>query len=103
MWSVALVGILFGLYGLYPALQGWDSIAWRAYHLLYGALHRDIFSIGIAFLIYICHTGIGGPVNVFLSSNFFLPLANLSFSVSFQISNVKIGLLSFLNFKLNLS
>ncbi|KAF1765663.1 hypothetical protein GCK72_005616 [Caenorhabditis remanei] len=80
MWSIALFGIFFGLYGLYPALQGWDSIAWRAYHLLYGALHRDVFSIGVAFLIYICHTGIGGPVNVFLSSNFFLPLANLSFS-----------------------
>lgn len=82
IWSVAIFGIFFGLYGLYPALQGWDSIAWRAYHLVYGAFHRDIFSIGVAFFIYICHTGIGGPVNVFLSSNFFLPLANLSFSVS---------------------
>ncbi|CAI5442969.1 unnamed protein product [Caenorhabditis angaria] len=80
LWSIAIFGIGFGLYGLYPSLQGWNSMAWRVYHVLYGAFHRDIFSIGIAYLIYICHTGIGGPINAILSSNLFLPLANMSFS-----------------------
>ncbi|CAB3404300.1 unnamed protein product [Caenorhabditis bovis] len=80
LWIATCTFIGFGLYGLYPALQGWDTMAWRVYHLLYGAFYRDIFSIGIALLIYACHTGVGGIINAILSANVLLPLANLSYS-----------------------
>ncbi|CAD6196949.1 unnamed protein product [Caenorhabditis auriculariae] len=76
-WVGGIACIFAGLYGLYPSLQGWN---WPIYHIVYGAIHRDVFAVGIAWVIYACHTGAGGFINTFLSSNWFLPLSNLSFS-----------------------
>ena len=71
--------LAFGLYGLWPSLQAWD---WPVYHIIYGTIHRDVFAVGMAWLIYACHTGLGGPINVFLSAKALVPLSNLSYSVS---------------------
>ncbi|VDM77263.1 unnamed protein product, partial [Strongylus vulgaris] len=57
---------------------GWN---WPIYHLVYGSIHRDVFAIGMAWLIYACHTGIGGIVNSILSAKILLPLSNLCYSV----------------------
>ncbi|CAJ0585636.1 unnamed protein product, partial [Mesorhabditis spiculigera] len=76
-WAMALLAMFLSMYGLYPSLQGWD---WGVYHTLYGATHRVIFSLGLAWVLYACHTGIGGPVNALLSWYPMVPLANLSYS-----------------------
>lgn len=56
-WLFAVATGFWALYGLYPALQGWD---WPLYHLFYGATHRTVFSVALSWLIYACHTQIGG-------------------------------------------
>uniref|UniRef100_A0A1I7XPC4 DDE_3 domain-containing protein n=1 Tax=Heterorhabditis bacteriophora TaxID=37862 RepID=A0A1I7XPC4_HETBA len=77
-WMFGIVSGFWALYGLYPALQGWN---WPIYHLVYGSIHRDVFAVSMAWLIYACHTGIGGIVNKALSAGILLPLSNLCFSV----------------------
>ncbi|PAV87480.1 hypothetical protein WR25_18616 [Diploscapter pachys] len=77
VWIVGLGCTLGALYGLYPSLHGWN---WPIYHLVYGTIHRDVFAVGISFIIYACHTGIGGFVNRLLSHYVLLPLSNLCFT-----------------------
>ncbi|KAF7635172.1 Acyl_transf_3 domain-containing protein [Meloidogyne graminicola] len=76
-WLLAIFGCLWSIFGLYPALQGWN---WVFYNLFYGAVSRTIFAIALGWVIYACHTGIGGPLNYMLSLGLFLPLSNLSYS-----------------------
>jgi peptidoglycan/LPS O-acetylase OafA/YrhL len=77
-WLLSFAGGFWALFGLYPSLQGWD---WPFYHLFYGATHRTVFSFALCWLIYACHTGIGGPINAFLSMRVLLPLSIMSYSV----------------------
>uniref|UniRef100_A0AC34RBQ3 Acyltransferase 3 domain-containing protein n=1 Tax=Panagrolaimus sp. JU765 TaxID=591449 RepID=A0AC34RBQ3_9BILA len=77
-WTIAAVAGFWSFYGLYPSLMAWD---WPVYHYVYGAWHRTVFSMALAWLIYACHTGIGGWVNTVLSHRFLLPLSTLSYSV----------------------
>ncbi|VDL76363.1 unnamed protein product [Nippostrongylus brasiliensis] len=68
-WMIGFACGFWALFGLYPSLQGWD---WPIYHLVYGSIHRDVFALSMAWLIYACHTGIGGVVNRILS--LYLPI-----------------------------
>nr|CDJ92267.1 Acyltransferase 3 domain containing protein [Haemonchus contortus] len=77
-WLVGFLCGFWALFGLYPSLQGWN---WPLYHLVYGTIHRDVFAISMAWLIYACHTGLGGIINRILSANFLVPLSNLCYSV----------------------
>ncbi|CAI4232982.1 unnamed protein product [Auanema sp. JU1783] len=76
-WIVGLSCFFWGMYGLYPALQGWD---WPIYHLIYGSIHRDVFAVGVSWIIYACHTDLGGWLNYLLSAKPLLPLSNLCYS-----------------------
>ncbi|VDK50888.1 unnamed protein product [Anisakis simplex] len=76
-WSLAFVAGFWAIFGLYPSLQGWD---WPIYHLVYGAIHRTVFALSMAWLIYACHTGIGGVINTILSMKILLPFSSLSYS-----------------------
>uniref|UniRef100_A0A914N1Z9 Acyltransferase 3 domain-containing protein n=1 Tax=Meloidogyne incognita TaxID=6306 RepID=A0A914N1Z9_MELIC len=76
-WLLAIIFGFWSIFGLYPALQGWN---WPFYHLFYGAVSRTIFAISLGWIIYACHTGIGGPLNYVLSSSPLVPLSNLSYS-----------------------
>uniref|UniRef100_A0A183V6L1 Acyl_transf_3 domain-containing protein n=1 Tax=Toxocara canis TaxID=6265 RepID=A0A183V6L1_TOXCA len=76
-WMVASIFAISSLFGLYPALQGWD---WPVYHLIYGATHRILWALAIAWLIYACHNGYGGPLNNLLSLRIFSALAAASYS-----------------------
>jgi peptidoglycan/LPS O-acetylase OafA/YrhL len=51
------------------------------YHLFYGATNRTVFAIGIASLIYTCHTRPHLLINRLLSHRALVPLASLSYSV----------------------
>uniref|UniRef100_A0A915PPK9 Acyltransferase 3 domain-containing protein n=1 Tax=Setaria digitata TaxID=48799 RepID=A0A915PPK9_9BILA len=77
-WILASVACFWAIFGLYPALQGWN---WQAYHLFYGGFHRTIFALSMAWLIYACHMGIGGFINTILSIKIFIPLSSLCYSV----------------------
>uniref|UniRef100_A0AC35TZB4 Acyl_transf_3 domain-containing protein n=1 Tax=Rhabditophanes sp. KR3021 TaxID=114890 RepID=A0AC35TZB4_9BILA len=77
-WGLACLAGFWALFGLYPSLQGWD---WPIYHVLFGGFHRLFFSLATSWLIYACHTGIGGYINKALSFSWLLPLSNLCYSV----------------------
>ncbi|KAF8360362.1 oac-46, partial [Pristionchus pacificus] len=77
-WALSAAAGFWAIFGLYPSLQGWD---WPVYHVIYGTIHRDVFAIALAWLVYACHTGIGGPINALLSLKPLLPLSNLCYSV----------------------
>lgn len=77
-WLCAAVFGLGSLFGLYPALQGWD---WPVYNLLYGGFHRTLWSLSIAWIIFACHTGLAGPISIILHCPLFAILAPLCYSV----------------------
>lgn len=77
-WALSIIAGFWALFGLYPALQGWN---WPLYHLLYGSFSRTVFAISLGWVIYACHTGIGGILNTVLSWPPLLPFSILSYSV----------------------
>lgn len=66
----------------YFCFVSFKDIKLPLYNLIYGGSYRTLWSISIAWLILVCHFGYGGLLNFLLSCKLFLPLANLSYSVS---------------------
>uniref|UniRef100_A0A914D4P7 Acyltransferase 3 domain-containing protein n=1 Tax=Acrobeloides nanus TaxID=290746 RepID=A0A914D4P7_9BILA len=56
----------------------WD---WTLYHLLYGAVFRNLFAISIALLIYNCYVSESDPFNKILSLKLWMPLSSISYSI----------------------
>ncbi|CAG7823120.1 unnamed protein product [Allacma fusca] len=50
-----------------------------AHSAIYAGIHRQVFSISIAWIVFACVTGYGGWVNSFLSWKVFMPLGRLTF------------------------
>lgn len=46
---------------------------------LYSAISRPLWGVAIGWIIFACHRGYGGFINLFLSHPYWLPLARLSF------------------------
>lgn len=90
-YCVSAVFGCFSVFGLYPILKGWN---WPLYYVVYGSLHRTLFGVAIAWIIFACHTGAGGPINMFLSLRLFVPLSALAYSV--YLLNVPMILARFL-------
>ncbi|KHN76878.1 Nose resistant to fluoxetine protein 6 [Toxocara canis] len=76
-WIGSFILGLVALCGLYPAVQGWN---WPIYNVIYGSIHRILWSLSIAWIIYACHYGFGGIINSFLSCSIFMLLSPLSYS-----------------------
>ena len=78
LWPISF-GICFGLvYGLYPSYNG--HIMTELENAIYLGLSRTLWGLGLSFFIFICYSGMGGPVNSFLSWGVFVPLSRLTFS-----------------------
>ncbi|XP_077989869.1 nose resistant to fluoxetine protein 6-like [Glandiceps talaboti] len=76
-WALAAGVALTIVYGLYPTTQGAHPDQWIA--VLYLATSRFAFVVAVAWVIFACATGNGGPVNVLLSWNAWIPLARLTY------------------------
>ncbi|VDM46285.1 unnamed protein product [Toxocara canis] len=77
-WTLSTFAGLLSVYGLYPILRGWN---WPVYYIIYGAFHRTLFALAIAWIIFACHCGYGNIINRFLSHSVFIPLSALCYSV----------------------
>lgn len=76
-WIIATALACGAIFGLYDYSQGHQlDVGWRA---AYSALGRPAWAIAIAWLIFACHNGYGGPVNRFLSWTIFIPLSKLTY------------------------
>ncbi|XP_046748815.1 uncharacterized protein LOC124412737 [Diprion similis] len=85
-WKVA-VGWTVSLTVMYACVYGAKDMTsfQHTYNLLesalYGGLHRFAWAVAVAWVVYACHVGYGGPVNAFLSCNAFRFLGRLSYCV----------------------
>ncbi|XP_077984529.1 nose resistant to fluoxetine protein 6-like [Glandiceps talaboti] len=78
LWFCAAIIAVAVVYGTYGSGWGRRIPQWAA--VTYTTLHRFSFSLAIAWVIYACSTGNGGPVNTLLSWKLWLPLARLNYS-----------------------
>ncbi|XP_075235034.1 nose resistant to fluoxetine protein 6-like [Lycorma delicatula] len=78
-WTIATICCLVSLFGMYPFIQH-DHNYNPVLEPLYESLHRILWAIGIAWIIFACHIGHGGVVNTVLSCETFHPLSKLSYS-----------------------
>uniref|UniRef100_A0A915B9X0 Acyltransferase 3 domain-containing protein n=2 Tax=Parascaris univalens TaxID=6257 RepID=A0A915B9X0_PARUN len=77
-WILSVIGGLWSIYGLIPALQKSD---WPVYQVTFTAMHRIIWALSISWLIYACQKGFGGLLNAFLSMRIFLPLSSACYAL----------------------
>ncbi|KAK3084177.1 hypothetical protein FSP39_009594, partial [Pinctada imbricata] len=79
-WFVAIAIGLLVVYGPYREMQDpvLDSFASS---LLYGSLSRFAWGVALAWVVFACSIGCGGPINAFLSLSIWKPLGRLTYSV----------------------
>ncbi|RZF38761.1 hypothetical protein LSTR_LSTR011985 [Laodelphax striatellus] len=78
-WIVAIFCILIAIFGVYP----FNQIEFqhdRITDSLFKAFYRNLFGLGFAWLIYVCHTGHCNFLNRFLSTPVLQVLGKLSYS-----------------------
>ncbi|XP_054283227.1 nose resistant to fluoxetine protein 6-like [Macrosteles quadrilineatus] len=79
-WSVSLFLCLAAVFSIVQ-FQSPQHQYHRVVDSLHIALHRNVFSLGIAGVVLLCVLGKGGPVQSFLGWRIFRPLATLSYGV----------------------
>ena len=78
MWPISFA-ICFGLvYGMYGSFHG--HLMTEFENILYIGTSRTLWGLGLAMFVFICYSGMGGPVDSFLSWGVFVPLSRLTFT-----------------------
>lgn len=72
---VTIGGIIFGPIDIANPVKEENVIG----SALYSAICRPLWGVAIGWIIFACHRGYGGFINLFLSHAYWLPLARLSF------------------------
>ena len=78
LWVLSGIILFSTVYGLYFTWHG--HITSKAENVIYIMFSRFAWSLGMAFLVFACHYGYGGPVNWFLSMKFWIPLSRVSYN-----------------------
>jgi len=76
-WLIATALALMILYGLYSS-DGAEKLS-HTTAAIYNATHRTVWGACVAWVIYACATGYGGPVNALLSWGGIVPLSRLTY------------------------
>ena len=82
IWILAPVASLFVLF----CTKGWNTFDDHVtpsvtVSVLYSMFQRVLWSLGIAWISFVCATGYGGIVNNILSCKLFIPFSRLSYSI----------------------
>ncbi|XP_070533925.1 nose resistant to fluoxetine protein 6-like [Ptychodera flava] len=77
LWCAAAATALAIVYGVYPSLIGDSPEQWVA--VLYRSTTSFAFVTAVAWVIFACETGNGGPVHTFLSWSAWIPLSRLTY------------------------
>ena len=81
-WVLATAIGLAVVYGMVPYLNETELPVINSFvRVSYGSLHRLAWSLTVAWLIFACVNGYGGPVNKFLSWKAFTPLGRLTYVI----------------------
>ncbi|XP_065065008.1 nose resistant to fluoxetine protein 6-like [Rhopilema esculentum] len=78
-WAVAIGGGMAVVYGTWDTTKKGGKPFTEAENILYGSLSRLTWSVALSWVIFACHTGVGGLVNSILSWRAFIPLSRLTF------------------------
>ncbi|XP_075234537.1 nose resistant to fluoxetine protein 6-like [Lycorma delicatula] len=77
-WITAIICCSVSFFGMYPFVQ-YDHEYNSIIEPLYESLHRNLWAIGIGWIVFACQTGHGGMLNSFLSYETFHYLGKLSY------------------------
>eukprot|EP00795_Rhopilema_esculentum_P001737 gene1737-16222_t len=78
-WAVAIGCGMAVVYGTWDTTKKGGKPFTEAENILYGSLSRLTWSVALSWVIFACHTGVGGLVNSILSWRAFIPLSRLTF------------------------
>ena len=70
------VSVIFGMVGYQMPWQEYT----KAVAVSYGGLNRTAWGVAVAWVIFACVTGYGGPIDTFLSYPGFIPLSRLTYA-----------------------
>lgn len=79
-WTVAIgtgLAVVYGMYN-YNQFSDYPGYHWAA-SIFYASLHRLAWGLALAWVVFACHYGYGGPVNTFLSHPSWQPLSRLTY------------------------
>lgn len=79
-WLISFTIMAAVIFGNYP-LQQPKSTNTKLDYGLYDALSRVGWALALCYIIFACVHGYGGPINWFLSLQFWLPLSRLSYAI----------------------
>ncbi|XP_044739779.1 O-acyltransferase like protein-like [Chrysoperla carnea] len=78
LWFLTAVVMLYIIFGNYPALD--DNFHYsKLYNSLFIGLHRNLWALGLSWIVFACIHGYGGPVNWILSLSVFQFLAKITY------------------------
>lgn len=77
IWGLAALLCLSALYGEYGTWHGRPFN--KAENVLFFMFQRFAWAVGVALLVFACHSGYGGAINRFLSMKLWVPLSRLTF------------------------
>ncbi|XP_044739778.1 nose resistant to fluoxetine protein 6-like [Chrysoperla carnea] len=66
LWLLTAVAMVYIVFGLYPALRD-DFQYSRLFSSIFTGFHRNVWTLGLCWIVFACIHGYGGPVNWFLS------------------------------------
>ncbi|XP_045129654.1 nose resistant to fluoxetine protein 6-like isoform X2 [Portunus trituberculatus] len=90
-WIAALATMSAVVFGLkdYNTLTMKPHEYVPAISILYGGLHRLAWGVAVAWMIYACHMGYGGPINSLLGHPIWQPLSRLTYPIFLIALNVQ--------------
>ncbi|XP_068082915.1 nose resistant to fluoxetine protein 6 [Anabrus simplex] len=79
-WSLSVAFMLLALFLAAPFMKmNWKYSVLEA--AFYCSLHRPVWALGVAWIVFACASGYGGPVNTLLSWKVFQPLSRVSYAI----------------------
>ena len=78
-WILTIITVIIIMFSIYPWNKGSKPDAITS--IIYGSLHRTVWSTAMAWIIFVCINGSGGVVNKILSFKPLIPLSRITFSV----------------------
>ncbi|XP_015599961.1 O-acyltransferase like protein [Cephus cinctus] len=79
-WCLALFAFLYPIMGSYDIITN-EKTYNAGNHILFGTIHKSIWALAMAWLIFVCYYGYGGIINSILSSKILKLLSRLSYSI----------------------
>ncbi|XP_044740250.1 nose resistant to fluoxetine protein 6-like [Chrysoperla carnea] len=77
LWLFTVLAILYIIFGIYPKFDFQYS---KLYSIIYIGFHRNVWALGLCWIVFACVHGYGGPVNWFLSLSVFQFLAKITYA-----------------------